>query len=1188
MACYFKIKNVKGGQDIILEAFDLLSKDDPEIKKLLTSSLTTEDLEKIQAYFRKKTPLHTSTIKSIVDTWYVEKGDLIDSINNAIINSGNETTLEEALLKYLNEKDRSTGKSQYVKRVNELKRVLSIPDKSVEYKLFSQLSSITSSLASTSLKEEISSLNSEIRERKTYFEPTFFEEEMKIFLRAANEKLGWENTETLIKVGGNKLEGGYWNFENLTVYSDDPLRSNLFLALFKRIGGNINYYKLQPTFNKINELLKANKYSVGQIEGEDVFKFFNGVYDEKKGEQLEDSAFDGLFKILTSPTTSDKVRTQLVPLVEDIINTVATDIKLDYSEDTARNLAKTIGNLFWRLYPESFGSNKLKQKLFEEEKLNSAVKKSIENSLRSSVEQLDSLSKRRNNNEDRTGEIYDPPAALIDKDLYLSATDNLIVGKDLVKLPFEKGGSINKYSPYWVVTGIYDRKNGSVKVYGARINQNGDFEKRDFVFKSGDSIIYRKHNPLPGQEYVENEAVLEALPNNSALVIIKDGIPNQIAREIVTKGDRIGNDIVLAVYPGYILTRNPKGIIRKKYFKSTTTEVEVKKEDVLEDFILSKNAFNLITEEAKVSYDKLVLLDDPNLISTGDYFKTLKDAFYKKALFSDDKNVWYWIKDARNGYVIKSEAKENIIEARASFLGDVNNRFVSKVAIEHNARNSRAATLSSFENIDLAKTGDLFVIEKPNGNLYGKVLDKSKNWAVVWDSTVRRVRKINYKEESNKNIVFYSEDNRLSENFTYNLLANFWNVQVLNTLEGEPDPNKYTKVEYVLPEDFDPDKVKELFPGSLYFQVGRYITSDYLKDQVSYNNHILGLLALDPTSNGLYVKRQTLNELERNYEGAGLKRIEGFDSIDKNFLKSEGLFPGVYFSVYTEGNIDWNIYRVEKVDDINNLVHARIYKINDAGNIIMSEKTFDKDILAAPKTGNLHVPGSIARYYLQKGNNNFAKIVMEANKQAKVDKAERKSQKQINEIKKKLENSFKDLGISIIQSNDTFEAGQKAKFEINSEGIAYIMLNNDFGGPEDLVHEGLHVFLTALRYQYPDVYDRLINSVTATERGDSILEKEEIFMSEISKDMLEGYTGEFLNTGKIGHFIEAFQVSRDFLSGESTRKQKTVGEILSTKISDFIGVPADNSHPLFNLNLAQVEPMFRRWMEEENVLLNCK
>lgn len=1201
MGCKFIIKNIKGGKSIEIPSFDLLSADNKKFQKFLKDSTTVEGLNNLKEFLNNETPLHYSTINSIVDKWDIAKDNLLDTINSAIEELGTLPNLETALFKYL--KTEEDGKNVYGKKLKEIIKTLSVADNTVKFELFANLSKVSSSLASTSLSNELSDLRAEINESKTYFEPTFFQEEMKSFLDAVNKKLNWQNSKTLIKVKGNKLEGSYWNFENLTVYGEDPLQSNLFLALFNRIAGTINKDIMLPVIQNINTILKADKYAKYRLnENLTINEIFNGIYDSEKGIKTSDPEFDKLFNLLNSSSISDSVKINIIEAIGDIIDLVSYEIKNDKTENTIKSFSKTIQTLFTRIVPNTLGYEKIERKLMEEALLLDSVKKSTEKSLRESVEELDSLSRRRNNGEDRIGELYEISKSVTGTDLYQLAANNLIVGSDLVKMPFKKGGTIDSKSPYWVITGIYNNGKGKVKILGARLNQDGDFEKREHIFtpytdetKKGDSITYKKRNPIIGQEYTSDEPSIIATKENSATILFDKGIPYEIARNILTKGDKNGEYLIVGVYPGFFKVQDQKGNVFNQYYLNPTKTYNDSKKSPI---IMSKSVLDIITDETKTNFKNLVNIDI-ELVQEGDYFKDTKHDFFKKVMFVDEDNVWSWIVGKDGNYIIVPTPKSNISIVKASFLGDVNKNFVLDLKHEFDNLNKndelnkigkRYSKMASFQNSDIAKNGDLFVIETKKGLIFGKITNVEKNLAVVWDSRYSNINRINYLEQSeNEKITFFSNDNKLSENFTFSLMANMWNVELKDITEGEPNPKEYKKVEYILPAESDQSKMDELFPGTLYTQVGRYIESDpkWIKDKDIKTDDILKLLNVTNKTHGLYVKTQTANELQRNYKNANLLKIEGFDNIDKKFLEEEGLFNGVYFSVYTKGNIDWDIYRVEKVDTSKGVVHARIYKINNFGKIVMNEKVFDiKTLVDGTIVDGKHIEGSIARYYIQNGNTNFTKITGAANKNKREEASNKKNQKQINDIKLKLEKAFEGLGIVILPSDENFQNGQKAKFGLTEDGIAYIKLNSNFGAKE-LVHEGLHVFLTALRYGYPEMYTKLIDSVKNTSKATSLLEKEELFMEAINNDSETGFTGDFLYTGKISDFIKALNASGEYLAGESTDQRKTVADILSQPISKFLNISNDNSHPLFNLNLAQMEPMFRRWMEENNVTLKC-
>jgi len=72
-----------------------------------------------------------------------------------------------------------------------------------------------------------------------------------------------------------------------------------------------------------------------------------------------------------------------------------------------------------------------------------------------------------------------------------------------------------------------------------------------------------------------------------------------------------------------------------------------------------------------------------------------------------------------------------------------------------------------------------------------------------------------------------SNDARLSQYTIFSLIANFWNVQVLE--KSSVNTSEYAPVSYVVNNDIDSNKIaenmQEFIPGTLYTKIGKYVES---------------------------------------------------------------------------------------------------------------------------------------------------------------------------------------------------------------------------------------------------------------------------------------------------------------------------------------------------------------------------
>ena len=189
-------------------------------------------------------------------------------------------------------------------------------------------------------------------------------------------------------------------------------------------------------------------------------------------------------------------------------------------------------------------------------------------------------------------------------------------------------------------------------------------------------------------------------------------------------------------------------------------------------------------------------------------------------------------------------------------------------------------------------------------------------------------------------------------------------------------------------------------------------------------------------------------------------------------------------------------------------------------------------------------------------------------------------------------------------SNVNIPIFQKGEKSTEEKVETRILLNDDEGIADDLVHETLHVYLTLLRYKNPELYNSCLDSVFTDENikylEDSlgqeldfenmdVTTKEEMFVKLVSEktkaneDILKENIEEFM-----GPLVLAIQelnpdANRDIreaIASPLTELNKTLGELVGE-------VSLDNSHPMFNLSAITTEPMMREWMQERNITLKC-
>ena len=342
----------------------------------------------------------------------------------------------------------------------------------------------------------------------------------------------------------------------------------------------------------------------------------------------------------------------------------------------------------------------------------------------------------------------------------------------------------------------------------------------------------------------------------------------------------------------------------------------------------------------------------------------------------------------------------------------------------------------------------------------------------------------------------------------------------------------------------------------------------------------------DITNSKLYVETNDSEGVTKSYKRNlySLHQIQNFDKLDSDIKSELGiLHAGVYFTTYTEKNIDSNIYRIMEVND--GIVTAQLNKISKTGELLTFEKQFKESDLLATKTATdtSNPVNSIAQLYLQYGESKFNLVTRTINEN--LTKEQVGNQKAINTVLNKMRDRFSTIGVQVEQvsaEEGNFEDGQKAKIETTEDGdrvVTKILLNKDTGLVDDLVHETLHVYLTLLRYSDPEMYTNLLNSVLSNIEGTDnldVTEREERFVKAVSGSVQSGVD---LLVDDLADFMVPLMTAIKVLNPDAdidiTKAVNNPLSELTKPLRSIFNVSIDNSHPMYNLSLITTEPAMR-------------
>lgn len=1157
MSCYYIIKAPNGGDIEIPANF---GKIDPDVttSEMLSQlrSWSGKDLTDPQKIERDKlandlvinlqklTPndISNQIIKNIVITNLDNIDKIIPSINTLIESLGSYTNINDALNKYR------------LKKKGNIEKLFEQLNKPLKPKYFKGLS-MDGILGATNLKQEQNRIRGKIQENIEFglssTIPASVDTFMNSVLNGRNKQYKQLFKSNVLLGSSHNYNGRAWNIDGFTFFNNNDDLS-LFLGVFKRVGSDVQKEELYPILTEFNKAIQFRKYGKIDLVSEEEFdstSFFNGELDEKG--KLIPSVFDQILDL----SKADVAR----PYITRILKAVA-----DHIQPNNPALFKSIQTLFWTLNPEKYGADALRRELLQEQFTNNEVKldQQYKNRLRAtSLEQM-------KNKED----FFSANEEII-TDLFQQASNKITINQDLVKF------GTDEKSPFGIVTGIFPRTNG-VLIYGVRQNQFGEPEVLKQLFTQGKEKIIYKNREDSKDTYDQTELVT---PNKSGLVVAtKTTFPQELIKRIINKGDRVNGDLlVVGVHAGALLVKSNKNVLTYLGFNKVKLMISAQAQ---EDMEMVK----------RTNPSKYIPITDGNVLSNGDLFIDPGTDFYKQVLYSDEENVYSWVQQTGKDAVIKATPRVEIKKGLVYSFGGITGEELRNISIELTQVGRSNATMSTFNNTSVAKNDDYFVITDDKNIKIGKVTDNTSNKGIVFNPKTARAEPIIY---TNTDIQFFTNRD-ISSNFSLTISrVNDWKITSLSEESAKENP-KYKEAQYIIPSNVSIDSLVLLPSG--YANIGKFrdMNAQIAPDERVVTNHILKLMQAsgqDIAGTKLYLETSDPEGKSGYYQRNlyALHRINNFDSLGLDVKNELNVIqPGTYFSVYNDKNIDSNIYRIIGVN--NGVVTAHLNKFSKTGKIITVEKEFNvSDLLAQHVVGQPATINSIAALYLQYGNDKFSTVIKAINE--KLNISEVRNEKEINTTIKKMKVAFKPIGVDVkaVSAIDgNFKDGQHAKIEttvVNGKPKTTILLNKESGVSSDLVHETLHIYLTALRYASPETYNTFLNSVLGEEGVDlDVTAREELFVKKVS-------TGISTDTDFLKDNIQDFSVSLaaaiktlnpDF-DIDLTSMISDPLTILNTPLKDIFGVSLDNSHPMFNLSAIMTEPAMREWMTANEIILKC-
>jgi len=769
--CKYILELPGGGVITLPSGFETLEKS-KTIDKLYDKYFSSNNDEEQQEVLRElsgsikaetKYKITPEKIKTIIlknkdkETFYKE-------INNIIENSGSFDSLGSVLYDYLSE---DKGKN-YNKRLSELKQKLQKPRKLSYF----QNIGASGTLGLTNLVQERYRVNSKNEENKIFGFYNDTTKNLLTFLKILADTYKNKNREnTIYGIQGQFLVNA-WSMDDIVLYELNNDLS-LFLGLFKREALKVDKSKLMPILKEINKIIKFKKYGKIDINEEDfdINKFFIGELENNKVQQSQ------LEKLLALSTDKD-----ISKQIDQILNLVALTINPE-----SLGLIKSIKNLFWQLFPETYGKNNILKAVETEKFISKELE--IEKIYKNDLLPFDRMS----------SQVRDHNYSIIqtiEGDLYENSVKNIIPYQDIVKFPSGDKGV------FALVTHIFKRGE-NVIVYGKFRNQYGEIERIDNVFKPGE-LQYRKLED-PISPMIEDEIVL---PNDGMMIISKAEMNPKIVKEIISKGDLVNGNLVVGIYPNVIYVQTPDKKIKSIGYGKIKSMKALKASQ--------------LNNDKKIEPNKFVQINDGTQLKKGDYFLFELDGkkFYKKILLADDTYVYSIVKGTKGAAIMQTE-KKNLIGLKDA-EGKLTIEDILRLKEEVKNITRSTATMSSFSNKEQARPGDFFFFMDGNTKKYGEVLEDNKVITYNEDITDKIILNLDKLPE----VLFFTDRDISTDYFLFTIRSNQFEI----SFKEYPDNVALEKqVIYVIPKNSDLNSIKLLTGG--YANIGSYIEPEYFNPE---------------------------------------------------------------------------------------------------------------------------------------------------------------------------------------------------------------------------------------------------------------------------------------------------------------------------------------------------------------------
>lgn len=739
----------------------------------------------------------------------------------------------------------------------------------------------------------------------------------------------------------------------------------------------------------------------------------------------------------------------------------------------------------------------------------------------------------------------------LSKATYSNVSQNLTSGEDVLL------EAINNKLTNVLITDIFPRKGDRVHIRGIYKSEGGTFEEFTKDYGISDNINYRT------KEQIKKEFDPDIVANEY-LINVGKKFNQDTLKFILIAGDIVNhNFLVKGIYPESVRVENlNNGVISNIPY----SEINNFKSEGLYYY----NAY-------LSDVNSLPVIDTLGSIIKGDIVK-YKNNYYVVIDNSKAGMLTIFKYDNGKNIIIDIEAKD-VKETRVTDLDEISTFEIDLVT--RNINNlTKSSELSSFRNDSKVKTGD-FGSGIINGELVSfKVLD-NKSKRISTDNGIFTIW-------SNLSDVKFYTNRDISNRTSYDTIkTNNYKVSLKQSSEIS---NKDVKLRYVVPSHTS-DKKFILSQATYYGNVGWYqdASIELSEGEIDKTPVILSQLKKKGLKgDGLYGTTENSKLL---YNTTGLEKLNKFVNLDSNSKKELNVLqPGTYFTTIANSNEVPYLYKI--LTNVGGKITAEYNFINEDGNIIINEDTFEEDVLLQTKSESAELPpeGSIFNIYVPVNMKNLNVVINSVENNSSVE--EIRSSQSLNELVTKINKTFEPLKIPVVQTSEGFTNNQRARIRTTNEGTTVMELNTKSGDFSDLIHETLHIYLTLLSYTDVNLYGSFINSVV--KNSSNLSDAEEEFVKKVV-DFAKGKV-DFLYDDLKPFITTLFSVVNDMVFQETNKNLEWEPEdlinnplsFLNTSLGSLYGInPLKNNHKMYNVGLLAAEPMYREWMIENDINLKC-